>query len=198
MRSPLWLVPTETKSLAIDQEGIWLHGLPAQATEFDTEPIPGDPDLAASGFSSSGIGYFCGTSTSVSYSPAGGSATAGLWEAFPSECGPYTNTAPFTFDQDNMTVVAKAFDQSITSPTGDFWPLSVSGGGSFSPAVVNPGQTVTIPVTIDAQWVHNTTTFEGYLYIDTVDNDVAPYGQQSGDEATALPYEYTVDGTTTK
>jgi hypothetical protein len=195
---PLWLVPTETKSLSIDQEGIWLHGLPAQATMFDTEPVPGDPDLAASGFSSTGIGYSCATSTSVSYSPAGGSATAGLWEAFPSECGPYTNTAPYTFDQDNMTVVAKAFDQSITSPTGDFWPLSVSGGGSFSPAVVNPGQTVTIPVTIDPQWVHNTTTYEGYLYIDTVDNDVAPYAQQSGDEATALPYEYTVDGTTTK
>jgi len=193
---PLWLVPTETSSLQIDQQSLAVDGLPPQATMFDTEPVPGDPDLAASGFSSTGIGYFCGDDPSVSYGPSGGAVTPGIWEAFPSECGPYTSGAPYTVVNDTMTVEAKQFDQNITSPTGDLWPLAVSGSGSFTPAVVNPGQTVTIPVTITPEFVHNTTTFEGYLYIDTVDNDIAPYAQQAGDEATALPYEYTVDGTT--
>jgi hypothetical protein len=192
---PLWLVPTETSSLQIDQQSVALQGLPSQATMFDTEPVPGDPDLASSAFSS-GEGYFCGVDTSVSYGPSDGTVTPGLWEATPSECGPYSTTAPYTVTNDNMTVVARQFDQNITSPTGDLWPLAVSGSGSFSPAPLNPGQTVTIPVTITPEFVHNTTTFEGYLYIDTVDSDVAPYNQESGDEATALPYEYTVDGTT--
>jgi hypothetical protein len=187
---PLWLVPTETKSLQIDQQS----GL---ATEFDTEPIPGDPDLAASGFSSSGIGNSCGVATSVSYAPAGGAVTPGLWEAFPSECGPYPSAAEYTVANDTMTVLTKGFDQNITSPTGDLWqPASLGSTTSFTPVAVNPGQSVTIPVTITPAFVHNTTTFEGYLYIDTIDTDVAPDGQQSGTEATALPYEYTVDGTT--
>jgi hypothetical protein len=193
---PLWLVPTQTSSLQIDQQSVALQGLPSQATMFDAEPVPGDPDLAADGFSGTGEGYFCGVDTSVSYSPSGGTVTPGLWEAFPSECGPYLTTAPYTVTNDTMTVVAKGFDQNITSPTGDLWPLAVIGSGSFSPAALNPGQTVTIPVTITPEFVHNTTTFEGNLYIDTIDSDVPPYGQESGDEATALPYEYTVDGTT--
>jgi hypothetical protein len=35
-------------------------------------------------------------------------------------------------------------------------------------------------------------SLSGDLRVDVFLNDVAPYGQQSGDEVTAIPYEYTI------
>jgi len=189
--NPVWFVPTETKSIEVDQQS----GL---AESFDLSPLPGDPDLPASSFGSGGVGdNSCGTDASVSYAPAGGVVTNGQWQAFPDECGPYGNTAPLDIAQDTMTIMTKAFDQAFSSPTGDLFPLATQDStASFTPVPVNPGQSVTIPVTITPQWVHNTTTFEGHLYIDTFDGAIAPDFQVATSEAIGLPYEYTVDGTT--
>jgi hypothetical protein len=189
--NPEWFVPTETSSLQVGQTS----GLP---TTFDVgaNEDDGDPDLSGASFSSTGIGNACADSTSVNYSPAGGTVTDGEWAAFPSECGPYGPAGSYTVASDAMTVVTKGFDSAVTSPTGDLWLQSIGSTVAFSPVAVNPGQTVTIPVTITPQFVHNTTTFEGDLYIDTIDTDVAPYALAAGDEAVAIPYEYTVDGTT--
>ena len=192
---PAWIVPTETRSFEVDQSA----GVPST---FDVAPMGdnGDPDLAASTFGSGGVGNnSCGEAPSVTYAPAGGEITPGPWVAYPAQCGPYGSSEQFTVATDTMTVVAKGFDQAITSPTGDLWqPASLGSTAPFTPVVVNPGQSVTIPVTIDPQWVHNTTTFEGHLYIDTFDSAVAPNYQLGAGEAIALPYEYTVDGTTTR
>jgi hypothetical protein len=35
---------------------------------------------------------------------------------------------------------------------------------------------------------------KGTLYVDDLVTDVPPFGQEAGDEVTALPYEYTVGG----
>jgi hypothetical protein len=189
---PVWMVPTEAKSFEVDQQA----GL---ASGFDVAPMgdDGDPDLASASFSSAGIGYACGAAPSVSYAPRGGEITAGPWTAYPAECGPYPSGSQFTLAQDTMTVVAKSFAQAISSPTGDLWqPASLGSTATFTPVVVNPGQSVTVPVTIDPVFVNNTTTFQGHLYIDTFDSAVAPNYQPGAGEAIALPYEYTVDGTT--
>jgi hypothetical protein len=192
---PEWMVPTETRSFEVDQQA-------GAASTFDIDPQNGngDPDLAASTFGSGGVGdNSCGVSPSVSYAPPGGEITAGPWTAYPAQCGPYGNGEALAVATDTMTIVAKSFDTAITSPTGDLWPVaSLASTASFTPVAVNPGQSVTIPVTIDPQWVHNTTTFGGHLYIDTFDSAVAPNYQLGAGEAVALPYEYTVDGTTTK
>ena len=73
--SPIWLVPTQTieRLRFPDRE---------PACHVRLQPVAGDPDVASS---SSAL---CGTTESASYTPAGGSVTAGLWSATPSECGP--------------------------------------------------------------------------------------------------------------
>ena len=109
---------------------------------FDTGPYNGDPDLASA---SSGPVSLCGTTGSVSYSPADGAVTAGLWYAAPSPCGPYSNTAPLGgVATVSMTAQTKEFDPAVTSSTGDLWLISTNASASFSPVVINPGQTATV------------------------------------------------------
>ena len=180
---PVWFVPTETSSLSVDQTS----SLP---TMFDTEPFIGDPDL---GSSRSGPGSLCATSESVSYAPPGGQVNAGFWYASPSECGPYPGPAPAGTATDMMTVQTKAFDSAVTSPTGDLWQASVNPSATFSPVLINPGQTATVNVTITPSGAAGTVVM-GNLYVDDFDSSVPPtaYDQTSGDELAALPYTYTI------
>jgi hypothetical protein len=79
----------------------------------------------------------------------------------------------------------------VTSPTGDLELASINPSTTASPVTINPGQTVTVNVTItpDAQ---AGTVVAGTLYVDDFITDVPPYGQQAADEMTGIPYEYTV------
>jgi hypothetical protein len=178
---PVWLVPTETSSVAVAQTS----SLPAM---FDTSPADGDPDLASA---SSGPGPLCSTTESASYSPAGNLVTAGLWEAAPTECGPYSTPAPAGTATDSMTAQTKEFDPSVTSPTGDLWSFSTNPSASFSPVVINPGQTVTVNVTITPSAAAGTVV-SGNLYIDDYTSNVPYLNNPGGDELAAIPYEYTV------
>jgi len=181
---PTWLVPTETSSVSVAQTS----SLPAM---FDVFPAPGDPDLASS---APGSGPLCADTASVSYTPPGGTVTAGLWESAPTECGPYqVGGAPAGTATDTLTVQTKAFDPAVTSATGDLWAQSLSPSSSATPVTVNPGQTVTINVTITPS-ANSGSVVSGNLYVDAADLRLAPpaYGQSSGSELSALPYEYTV------
>jgi hypothetical protein len=181
---PTWLVPTETSSVSVAQTS----SLPAM---FDVFPAPGDPDL---GSSAPGSGALCADTASVSYAPPGGTVTAGLWESAPSECGPYpAGGAPAGTATNTMTVQTKAFDPAVTSATGDLWELALNPAGSVTPVTVNPGQTVTINVTITPS-ANAGSVVSGNLYVDAADLGLAPpaYGQSSGSELSALPYEYTI------
>jgi hypothetical protein len=158
---------------------------------FDVFPAPGDPDLASS---APGSGPLCAVNASVSWVPPGGTVTAGLWESAPTECGPYpVGGAPAGTAIDEMTVQTKAFDPAVTSPTGDLWELAVNPSGSITPVTINPGQTLTINVTITPS-ANSGSVVSGNLYVDAADLGLAPpaYGQSAGSELTALPYEYTV------
>ena len=141
---PVWIVPTETSSLAVAQTS----SVPAM---FDFENDIGDPVLASA---SPGSGSLCGDTAEGSYKPVGGSVVSGIWYAEPTECGPYsapsvagTPAATPGTATSAMTVQTKPFDLSVTSNTGDLWQVSVNPAASFTPVVANPGQTVTIDVT---------------------------------------------------
>ena len=76
-------------------------------------------------------------------------------------------------------------------PGGDIWLESVNPTAPFSPITINPGQSATINVTITPTGPVGT-VISGDLYVDDFVNGVSPYGQLTGDELAAIPYEYTI------
>jgi hypothetical protein len=183
---PEWLVPTETSSVAAAQTS----SLPAM---FDWGNFIGDPDI---GSVASGPGPLCADSESASYSPPGGTVSAGGWYAAPTECGPYSGPAPAGSATVSMTAQIKPFDTTVTSAPGDLWLAAVDGTGalsSFDPVVINPGATATIDVTITPSGASGTVV-SGDLYVDTYSTGTptAVYSQLAGDELAALPYAYTI------
>jgi hypothetical protein len=179
--SPEWFTPSQTSSVSLSATG----SLPIM---FDYGPNPGDPDLPSAGF---GSGPECSTSPSSSYAPPGGIVAAGFWFATPSECGPYPSAAPAGTASMSMGVVTKAFDTAVTSSTGDLELASTNPATTFSPVVINPGQSATVNVTITPSAASGTVV-SGILYVDDFMNNVPPYGQQGPDELTGIPYEYKV------
>jgi len=180
---PAWLVPTETSSVHVTQ----VSSLP---TMFDFGIVPGDPDLSSA---PSGPAPLCSTSSSASDTPPGGLVGAGFWLAGPSECGPYPGPAPAGTASVTMTAQTKAFDPAVTSDTGDIWPASINPATTFSPIVINPGETATVNVTITPSGPQGTVV-SGNLYVDDYDSNVPPpvTSQTSGDELAAIPYTYTI------
>jgi len=185
---PTWFVPTETSSLSVSQTST----VPAM---FDFSPFSGDPDLASASLRP---GPLCSDTASASYTPPGGTVTAGYWSAGPTECGPYAATstppsAPAGSATISMIAQTKGFDQTVTSSTGDLWLLSFLPSTPGSPLILNPGQTGTITVTITPSGPSGTVV-TGTLYLDDFVSDVPPpaYGQFTGDELAAFPYAYTI------
>ena len=182
---PEWLVPTQTSSVSVSQSS----SLPAM---FDWGDAIGDPDI---GSASLGPGSLCSTTANASFTPPGGTVTAGIWYAGPSECGPYAAPAPAATAKLAMTAQSKAFDQSVTSPTGDLWLAATDPAvlAAFSPIILNPGQTGTINVTITPTGAPGTLV-SGTLYVDDYASGVPTYfySTLAGDELAGLPYTYTI------
>jgi hypothetical protein len=88
-------------------------------------------------------------------------------------------------------VVAKQFDTSVTSTTGDIELASVVPVSSFTPVLINSGQSATIDVTITPSAAPGTVV-SGTLYVDDFLNNIPPYGQVASDELAGIPYTYTV------
>lgn len=180
-----WIAPTETTSVAASQTST----LPAM---FDWGLFVGDPDI---GSQAPGSGPLCATSASASYTPPGGTVTAGGWYLLPSECGPYSGPAPAGSATVSMTAVTKTFDPAVSSTTGDYWQASVnlSALGDFAPLVLGPGQSGTIDVTITPSGATGTVV-SGDLYVDTLDTGIptAVYATFGGNELASIPYKYTV------
>jgi hypothetical protein len=167
-------MPTESSSVSVAATA----SLPV---EFDYGPNQGDPDLSSS----------IGTSPSGSYTTPAGNLTNGFWFATPSEVGPYPSGAPAGTVSLSMSVSSKAFDTAVTSSTGDLELAATNPATTFSPVVINPGQSATVNVTITPSGSSGTVV-NGTLYIDDFLTNVPPYGQQGADELIGLPYSYTV------
>ncbi len=172
--SPVWFMPTESSSVSVTATA----SLPI---EFDFGPNQGDPDLVSS----------IGTSPSGSYTPSGGELNNGFWFATPSEIGPYPSGAPAGTVSMAMSATIRSFDSTMTSTTGDLEPASLNPATTFSPIVINPGQSAIVNVTITPSGTSGTQV-EGNLFIDDFLANVPPYGQQGANELTGLPYAYTI------
>jgi hypothetical protein len=174
---PEWVVPTQTSSVQAA----------ASATvpmEFDYGPYQGDPDLFGAPTNAN--------EAAGSYTPAGGTVQPGIWFGAPDEIGPYgPGSAPTGFASISLTATTMAFDPAVTSAGGDLWLLAVNPAAAFSPVTVNPGATVTIPVTIAPKGAAGTVV-SGTLYVDDYVSAVPPYSLTSGDQMAAFPYEYTI------
>jgi hypothetical protein len=171
---PEWFMPTEALSVSASATA----SLPI---EFDYSPFSGDPDLVSS----------IGVTPSGSYTPPAGNLTNGFWFAEPSEIGPYPNGASAGTVSMAMSATFKAFDPAVTSDTGDLEQAAVDPATNYSPAVIQPGQSATIHVTITPSGPAGSVV-SGTLYVDDFLTDVPPYGQESADELAAVPYTYTI------
>lgn len=97
-----------------------------------------------------------------------------------------------------MTATTAGFDPTVSSPTGDLWQGSTNAANGITPYVVNPGQSVTIPVTITPRGASGTTV-AGTLYLadfslnsGAVTYNLLPGGYPEGSDVTAFPYTYTI------
>ena len=173
---PLYLVPSETTAIQ------------GTATTTGTDPIQfdlgaptGDPDVAS------------GQGLSVAASATGNPVTAGLWDVAPDVVGPFGATGPATATVNTtLTATTQAFDPGVTSSTGDLWQAALGSPITISPLVVQPGQSLTIPVSFTATGVAGTTV-AGTLYLDD-DSLFSLYGQlaPNGNTVAAIPYSYKI------
>jgi hypothetical protein len=90
-----------------------------------------------------------------------------------------------------MSATAQAFDPAITSPTGDLWQAAIGGPLSVSTAIVNPGQTITVPVSVTPTAAKGSVV-SGTLYVD--DDSLFAFGSlvPNANQVAAIPYSYRV------
>jgi Subtilase family/Peptidase inhibitor I9 len=181
---PEWLVPTETSAIRAAQTST----IPAMFDLADDAGDPGDPALASASF---GPGSLCQTSSSLLFAPPDGTVSAGLYLGEPTECGPYAGAAPTGQATIALSAQTKAFDSTVTSTTGDFWSAAVGSSASVSPITIQAGHTAEVNVTFTPTGAAGTVV-RGNLYVDTVSNDIPPYGQATASEVGAVPYQYRI------
>jgi peptidase inhibitor I9 len=177
---PIFLVPTHTTTVTATASS------PSKLF-FDFTYDYGDPDVISS------IG------TTATGSLTSSEVAAGDWVITPELLGPTgkkpANQVTATV---GMTATTSAFDPAVSSPTGDLWLGSTNSSNGFTPYVVNPGQSATIPVTITPEGAAGSTV-SGTLYLDDSSvipsdvtfDDVASNGPEGSDVA-AFSYSYTI------
>jgi hypothetical protein len=172
--SPTFFVPSETTGVAVI----------ANATRpimFDYGPFAGDPNLPSDVNGTTAVGSFHANPV-----------TTGLWFTSPSELGPTPagGGAPgsATFDFVGQT---KAFDTAATSPATDLWLGAVTDVGELNLVTVQPGETVTIPVTITPSGAKGTVV-RGTLYVDQLAIDNSDNSNEAANELAGIPYQYTI------
>lgn len=181
---PMYFVPSHTTSITASVTA-------SVPIFFDFWQYFGDPDIFSS--TPPPTDTPSGTFSSSSVEP-------GLWSISPFQDGPDGKTAlPPATATASMTATSLAFDQALTSATGDLWLTSIDPSTAVDPWVAQPGQTVTIPVTIDPSAAPGTTV-QGTIFVDDVSYapgyvdwvvEELPPAPTASDVA-ALPYEYTV------
>jgi hypothetical protein len=172
--SPTFFVPSETTAVAVL----------AQATRpimFDYGPFAGDPDLPSDVNGTTAVGSFHANPV-----------TTGLWFASPSELGPTPAAGGVpgsaTFD---FVAQTKGFDTAVTTPATDLWLGAVSNVGELNLVTVQPGETVTIPVTITPSGKKGTVV-RGTLYVDQLAIDNSDVSNEAANELAGIPYQYTI------
>jgi hypothetical protein len=172
----VYLVPSHTTTL----QGAASTSGP-QNIQFDMQGPAGDPDVG------SNVGSLVGASFS------GNPIESGLWDLAPVESGAFGATGgPSETATTSLSATTAGFDTDVTSPTGDLWQSAADPSAPFDPVVVNPGQTVTIPVTITPSAASGSTV-SGTLYVDDAYFFLYElFNGLNGNDVAAVPYTYTV------
>jgi subtilisin family serine protease len=198
---PIWLVPTHVSSLT-------LAATADQGVNVDFFWQGGDPDVYAGAAPGS-------TATSVTMT--GNPVAQGLWSTDIGQTGPFSGPAPAGTVSTAVTATGQLFDTTVTSSTGDFQSVGVTGQSSAAPATLAgivqrmrasggaSGGSGTSGLTgfrtgSGGSTVQQTTVMvtitptgpagtqvRGHLYIGAVDGYTF-----NGDELVDLPYAYTV------
>ena len=178
---PTYLVPSHTTAISAQ---VTTSPTPAF---FDINWTFGDPDLASN----------TGTTSTANFSSP--TVAPGDWTVTPFLQGPTgANQAPSQPATASMTATHAAFDPAVTSTTGDLWLGSLDPNSLFTPVVVDPGQSATIPVTITPSGSSGTVV-SGTLYLSAssflpsaVTFNELPNNAPEGSDVAAFPYTYTV------
>jgi hypothetical protein len=177
---PQFLVPSHTTAIKATVSS-------SAPLFFDITYPFGDPDVIST----------TGKTATDSYSAP--EVGAGDWTVTPFLVGPTgAKPAPNVTATVAMTATTAGFNPSITSPTGDLWLGSTNAAATFTPYVVNPGQSVSIPVTITPSGTVGSTV-TGTLYISDssfipsdLNFDDEPGNTPEGSDVAAFPYSYTI------
>jgi hypothetical protein len=177
---PEFLVPSHTTALKATVSS-------SAPLFFDFTYPYGDPDIIST----------TGKTATGSYSSSG--IGAGDWTITPFLVGPTgAKPAKNVNATATMTATTAGFDRNASSPTGDLWLGSTNAAATFTPYVVPPGQTISIPVTITPKG-NPGSTVNGTLYLsdssfispDLSFNEV-PQSTPVGSDVAAFPYSYTI------
>ena len=166
--SPSWLVPTQSSGFTVAAtatQKAFFDTFPAQTNAPDVESTFGLAPKAAI--------------TATELSP-------GLWTASAGEIGPFeADPAPAGTISLDASVSTLAFDDTVSTPTGDYWRQSIDPAATFQPVVLPPGASTTLRITITPTAARGTNV-SGQLFVDTVNPITA-----SGSELAVLPFSYT-------
>lgn len=171
---PQFFVPPFSSSVTIAAQSHGPGGTAAGAprVDFDTSSAFGSPDVLSTTGTNAVATITRSDLASSEYSCTPTIVKSGGFTDVPTAGGTYNCGA---------SVVTKAFDDFITSSTGDLW-----NGASYTPLVLQPGQTGEIDVTISAP----SDAPEGYAvngFLPVMTFDPATI---SGDHLISFPYAY--------
>ena len=134
-----------------------------------------DPDLEGRSFGDSAVGSFSAQQV-----------TPGIWFIAPALIGPFTSPGSGTVDT-GLVALARAFDRSVTSSTGDPQLLDVDPSASpGAPVTLAPGATTKIAVTF-APKGRRGAVFSGDLFVDDWQAN-----SLSASELGSIPYRYRI------
>jgi Subtilase family len=178
--TPAFFVPAETTSVTATVSA-------SKRLYFDLGYAFGDPDVISS------------TGTTATATLSAPQVPTGLWTVAPYLAGPTGSEPAKTVNSlVTMTAITRPIDPAITASSGDLWSMSVNPVIAFSPYIVAPGHSLTIPVTIKPNGAPGSTV-TGTLYLD--DSSGTPalpavYGQFSnapaGSAVAAFSYRYKI------
>ncbi|HWF82973.1 MAG TPA: S8 family serine peptidase [Streptosporangiaceae bacterium] len=177
---PTFLVPSLTTDLAAQVSA-------PSPNIFDLNWAFGDPDLA------SNIANTSMVNLSASDIPNGD------WTVTPFLQGPDGATGPTPVTA-TVSAVARtnALDPTVTASTGDLWDQSTNPSATLTPIIVQPGQTVTIPVTITPNGTSGQVV-SGTVYVSAVSFNPAsvtfnflPSAAPTASTVASFPYTYKI------
>jgi hypothetical protein len=151
---PRYLVPSLTSKLSATVTAL-------APNLFDLSYTFGDPDLIST----------TGKTSTLTYT---GPVSDGDWTVTPTLRGPDGAKGDKSVKaRVSMTARIVPIDRTVSSPTGDLWLDSTDPRTGLAPYIVQPHQTVTIPVTITpSAWVGS--VVRGTLYLTDVSFNPGP------------------------